>query len=400
MKKIYLYTFAALIGLMVIIGGTRLASAYDIRSGDNINTSSQKPINDTMFVAGKTVDINNEVFGDVFCAGQNITVTGTIHGDVICAGQTVNVSGVVDGDVRLAGQTVTLGAKVAGNATIGGQSFVTQTGSAIGGDLTVGSTDATLNGSVGRDVVGGGTSIVVNNKVSRHMKIGADKLELGSGARVGGNIDLTSAHDISKNSQAVVSGTVSRTVPKDNESQSNRGAIFGFSIVWFLICLLTMLATAMVLALLFPRLLHTVTQNALPTPWKALLVGFIACIAAPIILITLAATLVGIPLAILFGLAWALLLFLSGPTFAYYLGRLTLRHSTQPLMIMLVGAIILIVLYFIPIIGIIAVLAAMFVGTGTLLLQLAKKMPKPVYSTVGIPTKATQPKPHEQPKED
>lgn len=371
-------------GLFVLIATitmawTGLASAHSFHSGTNVTISRQKPIHQTVFAAGRTVNIDNEVYGDVFCAGQTVTVSGTIHGDVICAGQSVHVTGKVDGDVRLAGQTVTLGASVAGNATIAGQDFVLESVGSVAGDVSVGSTDATLNGSVGRDLAVGGDSATVTASVGRDVRGSVNTLTLASGARVAGNIDYTSKNNLKKSSGAVVNGSVHRSEPQES-SKSKHGAVFGFGLGWFAYWFVAMLLTAMVIALLFPQMLHKVTDKATPRPWKALLVGFLASLAAPAIFVLLALTVVGIPLAFLAGIFWFVVLTLSGPIFGYYLGRVMLRDSKQPLLIMLLGATVLLLLYFIPVVGVIALLAAVWLGSGMLLLEIFERTPRPVYA--------------------
>lgn len=377
--------------LLMLISGTAFAGAQSFRSGNNVTTPSNKKINETLFAAGRTVNIDSEVFGDVFCAGQNITVSGAVHGDVVCAGQTVNVSGTVDGDVRLAGQNVTLGAKVAGNATITTQSFVLESTGKIGGDASIAGTDTTLNGEVGRDLAVGGSQVTVSSLVGRNVQASANNLTLSSSAKVNGNIALTSHNNIHKDSGAVVSGKITRTEPKEQPSKSKHGAIFGFGLAWFLYCFLAMLATAMVLVLLFPRLFQGVTDQAMPRPWMALLTGVAASILVPVLGVIIAITIIGIPLAMLLALVWLVICFLSGPAFAYYIGRLILRRSTHALLIMLVGAAVLLVLYFIPILGILAILAAFWIGTGMLVLELFNRTPSPAYNVANERDK--QPKP-------
>ncbi len=382
-NRLKIITAAMLIVVSVSFAWVRMADAQNFRSGDNITVGASEKIEDTLFVAGRTVDINSEVFGDIFCAGQTVTVSGTVHGDVICAGQTVNVTGTVDGDVRLAGQTVTLGADVSGNATVGGQTFNLESTGRIGGDLTIGSTDATLNGSVGRNVAAGNTNLTVAGAVGGRVKASVTNLTLASGTRINGDVEYNSWNEASRAENAVISGSLTRRDPPRNDAPK-RGAIFGFGFAWFVYWLLAMLFTALALALLFPRLLHNVTDHALPRPWKALLTGFIASLAVPVILIVLMITVIGVPLSIILGLMWLVLLLLSGPVFGYYIGRMVLSSSRQPLLIMLVGASILLVAYFIPIIGFLSLLAAVWFGTGMMLLELLKRTPKPEYDLAPV----------------
>lgn len=386
MKSLSVLVGAVAVVMLSWFGLVHLASAYSIHSGNNV-TLGQKKIDDTVYAAGRTIDINSDVTGDIFCAGQNVTITGTVHGDVICAGQNVHVSGTIFGDVRLAGQNVSLGARVTGNATIGSSSFALESGGAVGGDLSLGSGDASLNGKVGRDVVAGNNTIIINNSVGRNVKANTTELTLGSNARVNGNINLISVNNVKQEKGAVVSGKITRTAPAKSEGKRQMAGWAGFA--WLLYWLIAMLFTALVLVLLLPGLFNRVSSQAFPRPWKALLTGFVASIVVPAVIVLLLGTLIGMPLAIIVGVFWLLALLLSWPMFAYLIGRWILRRSTKPLLIMLAGAVVLVILYFIPLLDVLAFLATIWFGTGMILLQLFHSTPKPVYDTTPAATEKT-----------
>lgn len=387
--KVFLGGLTAAVALSVIWAG--LVNAHVFQTGANVKTDQGQKIDHTFFASGQTVNINSEVEGDVFCAGQTINITGKVHGDVICAGQTVNITGSVDGDVRIAGQTVIISSNVGGNATIAGQTFTLAPEASIEGDITLGSEKGVFNGTVGRDIAVGGSNVIIANKVGRDIKGNIENLELTTSARVTGNINFTSEKDIVKVGGAEVGGKVTRS-DLSEEDKSNDGGMFAFGIGWFIYWFLATLLIAMVLALLFPRMLQTLSDRAFPTPWKALLTGFLASIAIPTILILIAITVVGLPLALVGGLLWLLIVLISGPLSGYYLGRLILRNSRRPLLIMLVGASILLVLYFIPFIGFLALLLALWTGSGMLLLELFRRTPRPAYNLASATTKQKKPK--------
>jgi hypothetical protein len=297
---------------------------------------------------------------------------------VLCAGQTVHVTGQVDGDVRLAGQTVTLGAKVSGNATVAGQTFTLESTGSIGRDLSAGATDSTLNGPVGRDLAVGGNNVTLGAKVGGDVRGTVNKLSMAPGTDIQGAVTYESAQNATRDPAARVAGRITRTTPREKPAPK-RGAIFGFGIGWFIYWFLAMLLTAMAVVLLFPGLLQSASSRVLARPWKALLVGFVACLAMPVLLIVLAITVIGLPLALVLGAIWLVIWLLSGPSFGYVLGRLLLRGSQHSVLIMLAGASLLLVLYFIPVIGVIALLAATWFGVGMILLELTQRIPRPEY---------------------
>jgi len=361
-----------------------LASAHSFRTGDNVTVRQNQTINQSLFTAGRTIDISSTVEGDVFCAGQNITISGTVRGDVICAGQSIHIRGNVEGDIRLAGQNITVGATVSGNATVAAQTFTLDSKGVIKGDITVAGTDATFNGEVDRDIVAGTDTLIIASSIGRDIKATVDNFRIEPGARIAGNVEYTSNQRLNQSRDAEVGGEITRHEP--TATSSKRGAVLNFSIWWFVYWFVAMLLTALALVLLFPRIFQTTVRQALPWPWRVLLAGFVASFAVPILCFVLAITIVGIPLALLIGLLWLVILLLSGPFFAYYLGRVILQNPRHPVLIMFVGATVLLVLYFIPVLGFIALLLAMWVGSGMILLEAFRRTPRPAYAIDTTPS--------------
>jgi hypothetical protein len=90
------------------------------------------------------------------------------------------------------------------------------------------------------------------------------------------------------------------------------------------------------------------------------------------VLALLLATVIGIPLALLFGLIWLVIVLLSGVFAAYLLGELILRGRTNPIWTMLLGAAILILLSFVPFLDILVSLLSLWFGLGTILQQVPR----------------------------
>lgn len=376
MKKLGVVSVLVAIAVTAV-GYLGVVSAQTFRSGDNVNFPVNQTVDSTIFASGRTLNIAGTVNGDIFCAGQTVTISAQVNGDIICAGQNINVTGTVQGSVRLAGQTVVVDSSVDGSATIASQSFTLGSKGEIGRDLSVGTSDTTLNGKVGRDLAAAGANIVVANEIGRNIKGTVDQLKLDSTADVKGNIDYTSNNDLERASGAQVDGTISRSNPPQDSKDKGNMLELGFA--WFAYWLIAFLVIALALILAIPDFVHRSSDKVFAKPWKAPLIGLAVTLLGPIVLIILAITLVGIPLAILLGLIWLVIVLLSGPFFAYLVGRLILRRSNQALLIMLVGALVVLVAYFIPIIGFLVMLAAVWTGTGMIVLELLQRTSRPYY---------------------
>jgi cytoskeletal protein CcmA (bactofilin family) len=377
LKKLIITALVLALPVVAFLG-TAGVYADSFRSNRDAIVGKDETIDSTLFITGATVTITGTVNGDVFCAGQNVIVTGTVNGDVICAGQSIRVAGQVSGDVRLAGQFVTLGGAVQGNATLAGQSITFEDQGAVAGDLTVAGTSASIFGKVGRDLGARSDELTLAGLVSRNVDAETDGLTLAKTARVTGNLNYTSGKDAAILGQ--VQGQTNRHDPPQTDKKSTAAtavAALGYGII-------SMLVLSMVLVLIAPQSLQAVTDEGMRRPGRALIAGFIAAIVAPVLAVVLAFTFVGLPLAVLVGLSWIIVLILCGPVFAYYVGRQVMRNSDNALIIMLVGALLVLVLYAVPVLNILVGIAVVVFGSGMIVSRIIATHKRPHYRQKAI----------------
>ncbi|HEX5394950.1 MAG TPA: polymer-forming cytoskeletal protein [Candidatus Saccharimonadales bacterium] len=364
--------------LLLIFVGARAQAWTEFKSGNSANVPSGQTVDSSLWAGAKTIDIAGTVNGDVFCGAQTLNISGTVKGDVICGAQTINISGTIEGDVRLGAQTVNLDGTVNGNATIGAQTITTDSRSKISGDASLGGGDLHLNGTIGRDLAMSVANATLSGSVTRDIKGQAGHITLNNTAKVGGGIEYTSKNQISIAEGADVGGKVTQKLPENGQKAWVTLGWFGNGLA--LILALLLLLTAFVLTVIFPRLVHTVSGQAIRRPWWVLLTGFLASIFVPIIVVLLMITVIGIPLGILLLLSWILVAITSGWFTAYYVGRMVWHSQRNPLAIIVVGGVILLVLYLIPYIGFFMMLVSFWIGSGMVLLELKDRYHKPHYN--------------------
>ena len=151
-NKIILLVIPLLLLLMVGFGTATKAKAVEFDEDGIIEEG--EVIDDDLFIANDTVEINGIVNGDVFAGGSVIKVNGTINGSLAAGAQVIQVNGVVTGSIYTGSSTMTLGseAEVGRNLYYGGFNLTTAEGSFINRDLLVAGYQALLAGEVGRDV--------------------------------------------------------------------------------------------------------------------------------------------------------------------------------------------------------------------------------------------------------
>ena len=248
--------------------------------------------------------------------------------------------------------------------------------------MNIGGQAVTLNGAIGRDAAVAAQDATINGVVGRDVQAQDTTLSLGNNARVGGDVSYVSLKELDRAEGARVAGKVTRTEPPRQAARHEikLGAIIGGS-VWLAVYLfIAFLCVALLLALLFPQQFQTATETAVREPLKTAVIGLGASIAAPILLVVVAFTVFGIPLVILAGFVWLVAVCVSGPLAGYYAGRIILgQNATNALLVMLVGTSVLLVLYFLPFIGLLVSLVAVWFGLGMIVQQIAR-LPKPSYA--------------------
>ncbi len=318
------------------------------------------------FYSGVTVDVSDSVDGDVYAAGQSVTISGDVTGDVIAAAQNITISGRVDGNVRLAGQDVTISGDVARSGTIFASKLVVDGQGAVKNDLVATASTISVAGAVGRDLL-------------------VSVADLRIDGTVGGDVTYSS-----QNAAHIADGAVNGTVQHVQPQQSTAVQISPWAVAlgWFLGLLYALVAFSLITVaagLLVPRVLQRVTDQLLPSPWRSLLVGFVAAIVVPFALLFVLVTIIGAPLALAGVLVWTVMTLATFVFGAHYLGRLVLHGAHHPVLQSFVGGLILIVGLQIPWVNIIVWLAMVFFGLGAQLLAIQRQRPWRMTTAAGAP---------------
>ncbi|WP_226482177.1 bactofilin family protein [Natrinema amylolyticum] len=233
---------------------------------------------------GETVD-SLEAFGG------SVVVRGTVTGDVSAVGGDVRIerTGEVGGDLEAAGGGVIIAGTVDGDVDVGA------------GSLTI-----TEDGTVGDDLTAGVGSATIDGTVDGSAEIGAETIRLGESASIAG--DLRYDGDLEGNTDAVAGDIVedsSLGVDVAPTIQPFASWLFAAYVL-----AVNLLLGAALLAL-FPRFSDGVADRVASSPLRSGGVGLLVFVGVPILLIALAITVVGIPLSMIGGFAFALLVWIG-----------------------------------------------------------------------------------------
>ncbi|WP_284012432.1 bactofilin family protein [Halobaculum litoreum] len=261
--------------------------------------------------AGGTVVIaeGETVADDLEAVGGTVIVRGTVDGSVNAVGGTVVIAptGVVRGDLTGAAGAVTVEGRVEGETQVAAGSFVLREGGVLVGDAEVGAGEALIDGTAE------GT-----------LSLDAGTVVVGAGATVGG--DLLYDADQFTNEGASVAGDVRAT-------QFDFGGVAVEDVQLFAIpswlsvayTVLAHLALGGLLLALLPRFVAEVGDVGLTRTARSGGFGLAALVVGPVLLVLVAVTIVGIPLALLGAVVYGVLLWVGLVFGAYLLGTWGVR---------------------------------------------------------------------------
>ncbi|MEG3055235.1 MAG: hypothetical protein WBH94_05590 [Methanoculleus sp.] len=293
------------------------AQALTFLSGDQPQIDT--PIPDDVVASGGIVTINAPV-DSLTVAGGTVTVNAPVKSDIIAAGGTLVINGDAGGKVIAAGGDI----EVNGNAT---NVLIT------GGSIRIGR-DAVIQ----RDAVISGGEVTSEGVVMRNLTVSATTF---NNTGTAGNVTFEEREE----SGLLVSG------------------------------ILVLLAVGLlILGLIFVRFVPdpflAVVHEVERRPVVFTVLGFIAHFVTMIVLLIIAITIIGIPIALFLGLLFIASMLISTFFVAYALGDAIASRAkwrAGRIWIFILGFVILYILFAIPLLGMIIHVIAMSLGYGGLL---------------------------------
>jgi hypothetical protein len=329
------------------------------------------PLDNDLMTASGVVRVLTPVQGDLFAAGGEVAVNSDVKGDVWVSGGIVSVSGTADGDVRAAGYRVTFAGTVKSGASAFCNSFSQESESQIWGDLAFYCEKARVAGTVHGDVEGDARVVTIEGTVEGGVKVSGDRIVIGSGALIGGDLIYESASEAVVGHGATILGGIIRNEPKgDGSAEPGPGGFLKFStgmkIVWFI----GMILAGLVLTVFASDTLDRSDETLRASPFVSLLAGFVLLVCIPVGLLVLLVAVIGWPLMVLLSLLYIAAIVFSGIFVGLSVGRLLLKRSERAqesvFWPMALGLLLLVIVSSIPIIGFLIRLFIIMFGLGAL----------------------------------
>ena len=320
-----------------------------------------------VYTAGGAVTVTSNVTGDLVAAGGNVLVQGDVEEDLMAGGGTVIVNGKVGGDIRIGGCSVTITAAVGGDVLAGGGTITLANSAQVSGDLVLGGGAVLVDAPIAGDVRIGGGSVNINSRIGGDVIIEADQeLVFGSKSVITGKIKYRGIKEAVVEEGAQISEIEFSKLARKGGAKGAVGGIAG-AVVWTI----GMIIAGLLLLKFFRRRVRTVVDRAFDRPWLNLGIGFLFAVALPVAGVILLITIVGVYAALIL-FAWLGLIYLVVSVIAaMFLGATILRWLKKSEGLrwttLVLGAVLLMILKFIPFVGWLACLVIWLIAFGATL---------------------------------
>ncbi len=334
-------------------------SAYALNgySGESIALGKDEVYQGNYYAAGNVVEIYGTVNGDLFLAGNDITVdSDNINGDIFAAGNSVTIKGQPKGSVRIAGQFLDISAQVRDNVMAFGQSLKVDKDSVIGGHLTFFGQMLSMSGNVNGELEGAMGTLNLSGRVGGDADIylsdsSDNNLNLADSAIVEGTLYYQSFKELPINDQATLGGVSFNEITKPAKNKVDNDWFFGAIISFFMLLIVGMIGIY-----LCPKYFSRAYTSVKEHPIKTFFLGLLLLIVTPLAAVLVAITVIGLPVALIALVFWAVGLYLAKVMAAWLIGKFVKKlvfpkYKWHKLTTLAMGILIMILVGKIPLIG-------------------------------------------------
>ena len=329
-------------------------------------------VDDDIYMAGAQVDLYATVKGDVVVAGGQLNLEGVIEEDLLAAAGTIELRSDVGDDARIAGGEIRVAGRIADDLVAAGGRIHLSPAAIVGGRAWIAAGDLRLDGEVTQELRASAGRVVIAGTVNGDVELLAEQVIVEETAVIMGNLHYQSTVPARIADGARIAGKVTHT-----QVDVDIRPVVASVIIASLFVLISIIITAVVLYLLFPSYSLRISESLGAEPWMSLGIGLAIFAGAPVLILILMSTAVGVWLALML-LALYLVMLLTG----YFIGALFLGDTVLNRMrkseagkaaraLALALAIVVLALFnLVPLLGTLVSWAVLLAGTGALGRQL------------------------------
>jgi cytoskeletal protein CcmA (bactofilin family) len=351
--------------ILCLAAGPLMASKF--YSQDDLIIAGSRVIDDDVYALTNTCEFAGTINGDFNGLIFDIEMVGDIDGNLNLVTWRADAGGNITKSLRIIGWDVDIASEIEKDLLILGRKINVSRRAEIGRDVTLIGDLIYVDGTIEGDLDIWGEIVIIDGEIKGDVRVEADEITLARNTTIEGNLHYTSFLDIFIEDDALVAGRITHSIPELGQPEIEY-ALNKIFLVGRIIFFAMTLFTGLFIILVF-RTHSRETSNYILDHFPASVgLGLLALIIFTLGAIILFAIVIGIPLAV-FLVFLAIFLMFAGQIYcATAIGRGLLRLLGNRDIALgwafLIGYIILIVIFSIPIFGIVIYTLVFLIGTG------------------------------------
>jgi hypothetical protein len=335
----------------------------------------QEPVDEDIYLAGRSINILSAVTGDAVLAGQRVTVAQSVTEDLIAVGERIILRAKIGDDVRAAGRIINIDAEVGDDVILAAETIALGPNATISGRTWAAARSIDVAGQLGAELRAAAQEVTIGGQITGNVYLIAENIEVLPGAMITGDFSYRSSTEANIASGANISGKVIRLemeLPEEPDAP-----IFLIVSGFFL----TLLLSVSVMSWLFSRLIVDAGTSITQEGFKSIGLGVVLFLLTPPIILILVVTVIGIPLGLALLALYFIILFLGlvvginfiGDLFLKLIGKREDGGNGWRLLGIALAIILIMVTQLIPLLGGLAFIILFLLGLGAAAMQLFKR---------------------------
>lgn len=371
LKKVF-----GLLILLALLMPVQSQAAFNVYSRSTIIIDKEETVDGNMYFAGENLIINGRVKGDLIGLASNIDINGQIDGDVIAVSQKANINGTIGGSVRVLSNILNINSSIDRNLQALASNIYLDPENKVAWDVLMLAPVMDINGLIGGNLQLWSPQVNLKALINKSFylgKISNEKylLNINEGTEIASNVYYHSLVKANIAEDVIIGGSIE--IREIEKKQLNY-------VSWLFKTLRNILAAillALILLHFWKKPIKLINQIVAKKPLSSLGWGTLVIILSPVILLLIALTIIGLPIAIVGASVWLILVIISKLIVAIALGRFIFNQKlkkpkTKTVYKLSVGVIISWLIFSLPIIGPFIAFVATLIGAGAIALYLKK----------------------------
>ncbi|MFW6231200.1 MAG: hypothetical protein ACOC32_04225, partial [Nanoarchaeota archaeon] len=252
--------------------------------------------------------------------------------DLSLAGGGVSIRGLVRDDVRAAGGEVDVFARIDGDLVVTGGSVTIHPEAIIKGDIIASGGDLKLLADHPGNVKMSGGDITLNARIDGDVELAVGSLDVGDDLKILGNVKYRSKQQFPELEERTVGRVDYMKMPSERHAAlAGLGAFGAFLSYLFgrILWLVLLILVALLIVNIMPNVSRDIIRTIEEKPWHSIGYGALIFFGAPVLLLILLVTIIGIPLALIGGAAYAFMLMFAKVFTILFIGSYVLSGKKK-----------------------------------------------------------------------